>query len=104
MIITGGLNVYPVEVEQVLEAHPGVRAAAVVGLPSERWGEEVTAFVVADGSLDTADLAAATAAELAPYKRPKRYVLVDDLPRNHMGKVLRSRLVAPDRPEPGPTA
>ena len=104
MIITGGLNVYPVEVEQVLEAQPGVRAVAVAGLPSERWGEEVTAFVVADGSLDTADLAAAAAAELAPYKRPKRYVLVDDLPRNHMGKVLRSRLVAPDRPEPGPAA
>ena len=104
MIITGGLNVYPVEVEQVLEAHPGVRAAAVAGLPSERWGEEVTAFVVADGPLDTAELAAAAAAELAPYKRPKRYVLVDDLPRNHMGKVLRSRLVAPDRPEPGPAA
>lgn len=104
MIITGGLNVYPVEVEQVLEAQPGVRAAAVAGCPSERWGEEVTAFVVADGSLDTAELAAAAAAELAPYKRPKRYVLVDDLPRNHMGKILRSRLVAPDRPEPGPTA
>ena len=104
MIITGGLNVYPVEVEQVLEAQPGVRAAAVAGLPSERWGEEVTAFVVADGPLDTAELAAAAAAELAPYKRPKRYVLVDDLPRNHMGKVLRSRLVAPDRPEPGSAA
>ena len=104
MIITGGINVYPVEVEQVLEAQPGVRAAAVAGLPSERWGEEVTAFVVADGPLDTAELAAAAAAELAPYKRPKRYVLVDDLPRNHMGKVLRSRLVAPDQPEPGPAA
>ena len=96
MIITGGLNVYPVEVEQVLEAQPGVRAAAVAGRPSERWGEEVTAFVVADGPLDTAELAAAAAAELAPYKRPKRYVLVDDLPRNHMGKVLRSRLTDPD--------
>lgn len=104
MIITGGLNVYPVEVEQVLEAQPGVRAAAVAGLPSERWGEEVTAFVVPDGPLDTAELAAAAAAELAPYKRPKRYVLVDDLPRNHMGKVLRSRLTVPDRPEPGPAA
>ena len=98
MIITGGLNVYPVEVEQVLEAQPGVRAAAVAGRPSERWGEEVTAFVVADGPLDTAELAAAAAAELAPYKRPKRYVLVDDLPRNHMGKVLRSRLSDSDGP------
>ena len=104
VIITGGLNVHPVEVEAVLEAQPGVRAAAVAGWPSERWGEEVTAFVVADGPFDPAELAAAAAAELAPYKRPKRYVPVDDLPRNHMGKIVRSRLVAPDRPDPGPAA
>ncbi len=104
VIITGGLNVHPVEVEAVLEAQPGVRAAAVAGRPSERWGEEVTAFVVADGPFDPAELAAAAAAELAPYKRPKRYVPVDDLPRNHMGKIVRSRLVAPDRPDPGPAA
>lgn len=108
VIITGGLNVHPVEVEQVLEAQPGVRAAAVAGRPSERWGEEVTAFVVADGPLDTSELAAAAAAALAPYKRPKRYIVVDDLPRNHMGKLVRSRLVshlaADDRPVPGSTA
>ena len=104
VIITGGLNVHPVEVEQVLEAQPGVRAAAVAGLPSERWGEEVTAFVVADGPLDTGELAAAAATALAPYKRPKRYIVVDDLPRNHMGKLVRSRLVSDDRPAPGPTA
>lgn len=104
VIITGGLNVHPVEVEQVLEAQPGVRAAAVAGLPSERWGEEVTAFVVADGPLDTGELAAVAATALAPYKRPKRYIVVDDLPRNHMGKLVRSRLVACDRPDPGSTA
>ena len=108
VIITGGLNVHPVEVEQVLEAQPGVRAAAVVGRPSERWGEEVTAFVVPDGPLDTGELAAAAATALAPYKRPKRYIVVDDLPRNHMGKLVRSRLVsrlvADDRPDPGSTA
>ena len=108
VIITGGLNVHPVEVEQVLEAQSGVRAAAVAGRPSERWGEEVTAFVVADGPLDTGELAAAAAAALAPYKRPKRYIVVDDLPRNHMGKLVRSRLasrlVADDRPDPGSTA
>ena len=104
VIITGGLNVHPVEVEQVLEAQPGVRAAAVAGLSSERWGEEVTAFVVPDGPLDTGELAAAAAVELAPYKRPKRYIVVDDLPRNHMGKLVRSRLVTGDRPDPGPTA
>ena len=100
VIITGGLNVHPVEVEQVLEAQPGVRAAAVAGLPSERWGEEVTAFVVADGPLDTGELAAAAAVELAPYKRPKRYIVVDDLPRNHMGKLVRSRLAGLDGPPP----
>ncbi len=100
VIITGGLNVHPVEVEQVLEAQPGVRAAAVAGLPSERWGEEVTAFVVADGPLDTGELAAAAAAALAPYKRPKRYIVVDDLPRNHMGKLVRSRLAELDGPPP----
>lgn len=100
VIITGGLNVHPVEVEQVLEAQPGVRAAAVAGLSSERWGEEVTAFVVADGPLDTGELAAAAAAELAPYKRPKRYIVVDDLPRNHMGKLVRSRLAGLDGPPP----
>ena len=108
VIITGGLNVHPVEVEQVLEAQPGVRAAAVAGRPSERWGEEVTAFVVADGPLDTGELAAAAATALAPYKRPKRYIVVDDLPRNHMGKLVRSRLVSRlitgDRPDPGSTA
>ena len=100
VIITGGLNVHPVEVEQVLEAQPGVRAAAVAGRPSERWGEEVTAFVVADGPLDTGELAAAAATALAPYKRPKRYIVVDDLPRNHMGKLVRSRLAELDGPPP----
>lgn len=95
LIITGGLNVYPREVELALEALPHVASAAVVGVPSERWGEEVTAFIVpADGCAPgTDDLRAAAAELLAAYKRPKAFHLVEALPRNHMGKVLREVLV-----------
>lgn len=96
IIITGGLNVYPREVELALEAVPGVAAVAVVGLPSPRWGEQVTAFVVpAPGAALEAEVLRASAARvLAAYKRPKEYRVVADLPRNHMGKVMRSALVA----------
>jgi malonyl-CoA/methylmalonyl-CoA synthetase len=96
IIITGGLNVYPREVELALEAVPGIAEVAVVGLPSPRWGEQVTAFVVpAPGAaLEPAALHASVAGVLAAYKRPKEYRVVTDLPRNHMGKVIRSALVA----------
>ena len=100
LIITGGLNVYPGEIEQVLETQPCVRAAAVAGRPSNRWGEEVVAFVVAEEGLDLEELAAAVACELAPYKRPKSYVVVADLPRNHMGKVVRAELTRRYRQAP----
>ncbi len=93
MIISGGFNVYPTEVEDVLVTHPGVAEVAVTGSPSEEWGEVVTAWIVADGvppSVD--DLAAFTEAKLAPYKRPRRVHIVDGLPRNALGKVLRNHL------------
>ncbi len=96
LIISGGYNVYPREVEEVLESHPGIHEAAVVGLPSEEWGEVVTAFVVhaADADPPTADeLAALTSCRLASYKRPRAYHVLDQLPRNAMGKVERGRLV-----------
>jgi malonyl-CoA/methylmalonyl-CoA synthetase len=94
VIITGGLNVSPVEVELVLQRLPGVAAAAVVGVPSRRWGEEVTAFVVPSGDPpDEAALRRAIAAQLAAYKRPKSYYFVADLPRNELGKVRRQDLV-----------
>jgi acyl-CoA synthetase (AMP-forming)/AMP-acid ligase II len=88
--------VYPREVELALEAVPGIADVAVVGLPSPRWGEQVTAFVVpAPGAaLDPGALHASVAGVLAAYKRPKEYRVVADLPRNHMGKVVRSALVA----------
>ena len=95
LIITGGFNVYPREVELVLEEHPAVHEVAVAGVPSEKWGEEVTAFVVASGShpLDEKELIAFAHERLAAYKCPKRVVKVDTLPRNAMGKVQRSQLV-----------
>lgn len=93
MIISGGFNVYPTEVEEVLAAHPGVADIAVTGTPSDEWGELVTAWIVADGKPPTAEELAAFAGEaLAPYKRPRRVHVVDALPRNALGKVLRGQL------------
>jgi malonyl-CoA/methylmalonyl-CoA synthetase len=93
LIITGGFNVYPREVEDVLRAHPAVRDAAVVGHPDPEWGEVVTAYCVGDW-LPDGDLAAWCAPRLAAFKRPRRWIWVDDLPRNAMGKVLRAELRA----------
>ena len=90
LIITGGHNVYPAEVEAVLARHPGVDEVAVVGLPSAEWGETVVAFVV--GAPDLDELRALAEAELAPFKRPRDLRLVDSLPRNALGKVVRKEL------------
>jgi malonyl-CoA/methylmalonyl-CoA synthetase len=93
LIISGGFNVYPREVELVLETHPGVAEVAVVGLASESWGEEVTAFVVPAGNPPPADELIAYAQErLAKFKCPRAVRFVDELPRNAMGKVQRSLL------------
>jgi malonyl-CoA/methylmalonyl-CoA synthetase len=93
LIITGGLNVYPREVEDVLLEHPGVAEVAVVGTPSGEWGEVVTAFVVADGARTTADALQEFAAErLASFKRPRIVRFVDELPRNALGKVVKHEL------------
>jgi acyl-CoA synthetase (AMP-forming)/AMP-acid ligase II len=95
MIITGGLNVYPREVEIVLEDHPSVAEAAVAGIPHDRWGEQVTAWVVLrDGhGFDEAGLIAHARARLAGYKCPKRVFRLAALPRNHVGKIVRSALI-----------
>lgn len=97
LIISGGFNVYPREVEIVLEEHPGVVEVAVAGMPSERWGEEVTAFVVPSGlgAPTEAALIAYARERLAAYKCPRRVVMVDRLPRNAMGKVQKSLLAVP---------
>ena len=103
LIITGGENVYPVEIEDVLLSIAGVGDAAVVGTPDEQWGEVPAAFVVRGSStegarLDEATIAAAFTGRLARFKHPKRIVFIDGLPRNAMGKVqvhfLHERLAA----------
>jgi malonyl-CoA/methylmalonyl-CoA synthetase len=94
LIITGGYNVYPREVELAIETHPGVAEAAVAGIASEQWGEEVVAWVVAvdAAQLDAAQLVVHTKARLASYKCPKRFAFVERLPRNNLGKLLRNEL------------
>jgi malonyl-CoA/methylmalonyl-CoA synthetase len=94
MIITGGLNVYPREVEIALESHPSVAEVAVAGVADERWGERVTAWVVpADGhGFDEATLIVHARTLLAGYKCPKRVFRVAALPRNQLGKIVRSAL------------
>ena len=95
LIITGGFNVYPTEVEHVLARHPSVLQCAVAGVPDADWGEAVTAFVVRGDASTTADeLVRHSRASLAAYKAPKRVVFVDALPRNAMGKVQKKALVA----------
>jgi malonyl-CoA/methylmalonyl-CoA synthetase len=96
LIITGGLNVYPREVELALERHPAVAEAAVAGVPSQRWGEEVTAWVVPSGQVDPGDVIEHARRLLAAYKCPKQVFTVDSLPRNSMGKLQRSALLPLD--------
>jgi fatty-acyl-CoA synthase len=93
MIISGGENVYPAEIENVLHAHPAVREAAVVGVPDERWGEACVAFVVLGGEATEDELLGHCRASLARYKIPKSVRFVDSLPRNALDKVVKSELV-----------
>lgn len=94
LIISGGLNVYPREVELHVDAVPGVVESAVVGVTDADFGERVVAFVVAPGkdARFIATLERHLATRLAPFKRPKRYYLVNELPKNTMGKVQKNRL------------
>jgi len=94
MIITGGMKVYPREVEVALEAHPDVAEVAVAGLASERWGEQVTAWVVMrpGAPFDAGRLIEHASTLLAPYKRPKEIKRMESLPRNHVGKIDRRGL------------
>ena len=85
---------YPAEVEAVLAEHPGVAEVAVTGTPSDEWGEVVTAWIVAAAATDglSSDITAFATARLAPYKRPRIVHIVDALPRNAMGKIVRHEL------------
>lgn len=92
LIISGGTNIYPREVEEALLEHPQVTEAAVVGRPHPEWGEEVVAFVVCSGALDAEELETHCLERIARFKRPRSYVAVDALPKNNYGKVLKTEL------------
>lgn len=92
LIITGGVNVYPLEIERAVLDHPGVREAVVFPVDDDHWGQMVCAAVV--GDLDEADLRRHVDTHLAPYKRPKRWLLVDALPHTPTGKLRRSEVAA----------
>ncbi|MFA5123977.1 long-chain fatty acid--CoA ligase [Zavarzinia sp.] len=93
VIISGGSNIYPREVEEILLRHPAVSEVSVVGQADAEWGEIVIAFIVPRGQApDSAELDALCLDNIARFKRPKRYVMVDSLPKNNTGKVLKTRL------------
>jgi long-chain acyl-CoA synthetase len=98
LIISGGSNIYPREVEEVLLKHPTVREVSVIGRPDKEWGEVVVAYVAGEAKSDSlaAELDALCLNAIARFKRPKDYVFVDALPKNNYGKILKTELRAMD--------
>lgn len=96
VIISGGSNIYPREVEEVLLRHPSVREVAIVGMPDSDWGEVVVAFIVARQTRDALEheLDQLCMEQIARFKRPKRYILLEDLPKNAAGKIVKNELRA----------
>jgi len=99
LIISGGSNIYPREVEEVLLTHPRVREVSVIGRPDREWGEVVVAYVV--GEATAGELDALCLSCIARFKRPKDYVFVDALPKNNYGKILKTELRAMDAKKAG---
>src|SRR5215207_282706 len=95
LIISGGSNVYPREVEEVLLTHPGVREVSVIGRPDPEWGEVVVAYVVGEAPREELDRLCLS--RIARFKRPKAYMFVEALPKNNYGKVLKTELRTIDR-------
>ena len=92
MISSGGVNIYPAEIEAVLVQHPAISDAALVGVSDEKWGEVGIAFVVARVGLGVAEVIEFLASRLARYKLPKDVVFLPELPRTAYGKVLKGEL------------
>jgi len=94
MVISGGVNIYPAEVEAVLHAHPAVADAAVIGVPDDQWGESVKAIVqLRPGASATAEeLIAFCDTRIAGYKKPRSVDFVDEIPREPAGKLLKRKL------------
>jgi malonyl-CoA/methylmalonyl-CoA synthetase len=92
MMISGGENIYPKEIELFLEEFHGIAECAVTGLPHPDLGEAVTAFLILNGEFSESAVDQYLQSRIANYKKPKKYVIVDALPRNAMGKIQRSKL------------
>ena len=92
LIISGGFNIYPREIEEVLLRHPAVAECSVVGRPHAEWGEEVVAFIVRKFDLKADELDSLCLDNIARFKRPREYRFVDSLPKNNYGKVLKTEL------------
>jgi len=93
MIISGGENIHPSEVEEALAGHPSVEEVAVVGVADERWGQRVVAVIVAsDADEEELDRHCKESSGLAPFKRPREYRFVDERPKSPAGKLLRRKL------------
>jgi acyl-CoA synthetase (AMP-forming)/AMP-acid ligase II len=94
MVISGGYNIFPREIEEWLFKHPDVADVAVVGVPDEKWGESLRAFIVGKGGapVDAKSVAAFCDGQLSGFKIPKDIVMIDSLPRNANGKVLKTEL------------
>jgi len=92
MIISGGANIYPREIEEVLLRHPSVAECSVVGRPHPEWGEEVVAFIVKKLDLRIEELDSLCLDNIARFKRPRQYRFVEALPKNNYGKVLKTEL------------
>jgi long-chain acyl-CoA synthetase len=96
MILVSGFNVYPNEIEQVVNLHPGVLECAAIGVPDERSGEAVKLFVIRrDPALAEEDIAAYCRENFTAYKRPKAIEFRDELPKSNVGKILRRELRSP---------
>ncbi|WP_188205704.1 class I adenylate-forming enzyme family protein [Alkalibacillus aidingensis] len=94
MIISGGENIYPLEIEHWLDSHPDINEVAVVGVPDDYWGEKVVAFLSKTSSeLNTSELVTFCAQKLSRYKIPKEFVFLDELPKTHVGKINKNALL-----------
>jgi long-chain acyl-CoA synthetase len=94
MVISGGINIYPREIEDVLARHPGIVEAAVIGVPNEKWGEQLKAFIVVepDQNFSNSDATKFCEEQLSAYKVPREFEVIKELPRNANGKILKSNL------------
>ena len=103
MVVSGGENIYPIEVEQVLSAHPAILEVAVIGVPDEKFGEALLAMVVlqSDADLELNQMISFCREKLAGFKIPRQMKLIDQLPRGPSGKVLKKDLRAPFWEESG---